>query len=168
MKINGVDVQEKLLSPVAVHSSARDGDPVTGTTSVTASRIVTIPANSLPSSCVLEVFVRSLRVGTAGTATLYIYANNSPSLTGATLMASSTSTNTRITQSIIRTMRLFSGALTTMPNAGYSDYNADTAQSSYAFNIGVANYIIFAIANTSTADSTRVVTSKITRTNDYN
>jgi hypothetical protein len=102
------------------------------------------------------------------TSTLYIYANTSASLTGATLMASSTSTNTRITQSIIRTMRLYLNSLTTMPNSSYSDYNADTTQSNFSFNIANTNYIIFAIANTSTSDSNRIVTSKIIQTNDYN
>jgi hypothetical protein len=188
MKINNVDIQAQLVSgvniktlnnssilgagnlitPNIVHSAVGDGSAVTGTTSITASRIVTIQANTLTSACVLEIFVRSLRTGTVGTSTLYIYANTSASLTGATLMASSTSTNTRITQSIIRTMRLYLNSLTTMPNSSYSDYNADTTQSNFSFNIANTNYIIFAIANTSTSDSNRIVTSKIIQTNDYN
>lgn len=65
------------------------GSNVTGTTALTSSASILIPANTISVASVLEIQGRAIRVsGTASTIAFSIYINTANNLTGATLLGS--------------------------------------------------------------------------------
>jgi hypothetical protein len=65
------------------------GTNVTGTTALTSSASILIPANTITVASVLEIQSRAIRVsGTASTIAFSIYINTANNLTGATLLGS--------------------------------------------------------------------------------
>ena len=65
------------------------GTNVTGTTALTSSASILIPANTITATSVLEIQGRAIRVsGTASTIAFSIYINTANNLTGATLLGS--------------------------------------------------------------------------------
>lgn len=65
------------------------GTNVTGTTALTSSAYILIPANTISVASVLEIQGRAIRVsGTASTIAFSIYINTANNLTGATLLGS--------------------------------------------------------------------------------
>lgn len=147
-----------LANPSVVASSYVDGTTVTGTTTETLSVSLLIPANSFSTNGILEVIARMTKTGAVGTSAFRVYKNTSNTLTGATLLATtSNSANTLFAQGI-RTFRINSNVITGY-QAGTNntlDYGTTTATSSTTFTTNVDNYIIFSITLGSTSDSANI------------
>lgn len=164
-QINGVPISGGASNPSVIDFSATNGTPVTGTTSVTPSIILTIPANTFTANGMLEMMARYQKTGTAGTFNSTIYLNTSPTITGAVWIAQFGNTSSTLMQGI-RTARINSNTLTIWP-VGTSvpiDYalNANPLNSA-TFNTAVDNYILFCVNNASTADSTVVEMARVVK-----
>jgi hypothetical protein len=153
-QVNGVSIGGS-PNPSVIDFSASNGTAVTGTLAITASRILTIPANTFITNGMLDIVARYQKTGTAGGNILTLYLNTSPTLTGATLIAQFANGSTTLTQ-IIRTARINSNTLTNWPNTSIiaNDYGINAnLPNSVVFNTSVDNYLLFCIQLVSTADS---------------
>lgn len=144
------------------------GNNITGTTSMTKSGSILIPANTITGPSVLDIISRGIRVsGTAATMYHQMFKNTSDSLTGATLIGIFTTLTTAqyfsqgTRQALIipntNTMKIFSASGTTA-----TDYLSSSAASSITFDETVDNYIIFAMQPFNVGDTAAVEFSKIT------
>lgn len=125
------------------------------TAGVSISKTFTIPANTLASSCVLELTARVVRLsGSSSNFFIQIYHNTSNSLTGATLIGKSTvgGTTTNFMQ-IERTYNInastfyaFSGSSQALTDTTTNTVSVDSS----AFNVASTQYILVAISNSST------------------
>jgi len=138
------------------------GINVTGTTSMTKSASVLIPANSITQTTVLEVISRAIRVsGTASTIFHQIYINTSDTLTGASLLGvfnSLTATN-YISQGIRQVFIDTSVNQLTVLNSGATtptDYLNTGANTVLTYNPANNYYIIFAVQPFNTGDTTKI------------
>lgn len=153
-QINGVSIVGS-PNPSIIAFSATDGIVVTGTTAVTASRILTIPANTFTTNGMLEIAVGYSKGGAGGSCLSAIYLNTSPTLTGATQIAQISSTTNNLNQGI-RTARINSNTLTIWPlsTITFLDYAANANPLvSVTFNTAVDNYLIFAASLVSATDT---------------
>lgn len=122
---------------------------------VTISKSITVAANTLASSCVLDFTTRMVRLtGTTSQAFIQVYKNTSNSLTGATLIAKgnlfSTTDNTNVMQ---RTFNITGGNIV-FHNAN-DPQNTDVITSNQTigtttFTVSATNYILVAISNSAT------------------
>lgn len=138
------------------------GINVTGTTSMTKSASVLIPANSITQTTVLEVISRAIRVsGTASTIYHQIYINTSDTLTGASLLGvfnSLTATN-YISQGIRQVFIDTSVNQLTVLNSGATtptDFLNTGANTVLTYNPANNYYIIFAVQPFNTGDTTKI------------
>lgn len=133
---------------------------ITSTTSNTLTGSVLIPANTLNTSTqyVAELTARALKNGTAGITTLRVYINTTSSLSGATLLATGgTSTSADIFQQVSRVLLIPSYTGIVDPTAAiYSDDSRFTITETKVNSIDwtIDQYVILAVQNASTADST--------------
>lgn len=128
---------------------------ISNTAGATISKTITINANTLASSCVLDFTARMVRLsGTTSMGFIQVYKNTSNSLTGATMIAKaalfSGTDNTNVIQ---RTFTITGGNLV-FHNSG-DPQNTDVITSSQAigttsFSVSTTNYILIAINNSST------------------
>jgi hypothetical protein len=154
-QINGVPIGGS-SNPSVIDLSVTDGTAVTGTLVMTASRILTIPANTFTTNGMLEMVARQQKTGTAGSHSSAVYLNTSPTLTGATQIAVFSTTSSILIQGI-RTARINSNTLTIWPTISVTsiDYaSTSNALISATFNTSVDNYLIFAVQLFNLADST--------------
>lgn len=152
-QINGVSIVGS-SNPSVIAFSATDGIVVTGTTAVTASRILTIPANTFTTNGMLEMAVGYNKGGAGGSCLSAIYLNTSPTLTGATQIAQISSTTNNLNQSI-RTARINSNILTIWPIvSSLFDYAANANPLvSVTFTTSVDNYLLFTVQLSNAADT---------------
>jgi hypothetical protein len=134
----------------------QSGNATTSNTAgVTISKTITINANTLASSCVLDFTTRMVRLtGTSSMGFIQVYKNTSNSLTGATLIAKANLFNsTDYTNVMQRTFNITGGNL--ISHNANDPQNTDiitsnNAVSSVAFSVSTTNYILIAINNSST------------------
>jgi hypothetical protein len=134
----------------------QSGNATTSNTAgVTISKSITISANTLAASCVLDFTTRMVRLtGTTSMGFIQVYTNTTNSLTGATLIAKGNLFNgTDFTNTIQRTFNVTGGNL--ISHNANDPQNTDiitssNAISSVAFSVTATNYILIAINNSST------------------
>ena len=144
----------------------QSGNATTSNTAgVTISKTITINANTLASSCVLDFIARMRRLsGTSSMGFIQVYINTSNSLTGATLIAKSNLfASTDAVGTMIRTF-IISGGDFISHNASDPQntdvINSMSVMSGVPFSVTTTNYILIAINNSST-DSLVINTAKL-------
>ena len=144
----------------------QSGNATTSNTAgVTISKTITINANTLASSCVLDFIARMRRLtGTSSMGFIQVYINTSNSLAGATLIAkSSLFASTDAVGTMIRTF-IISGGDFISHNASDPQntdvINSVNVMSGVPFSVTTTNYILIAINNSST-DSLVINTAKL-------
>ena len=125
------------------------------TAGISISKTITINANTLNASCVLDFTTRLSRLsGTTSLGFINVYVNTTNSLTGATLIAKSnlfdTTSNTAVMQ---RTFNITGGNIVFY--ASGDPQNTDVITSTQligaaAFSVTATNYILIAINNSAT------------------
>jgi hypothetical protein len=154
---SNIQTQINSLSRIA---SVGDGTAVTGTTNNTLCKTLTLSANARGANDAPIVFFQIKKTGTAGGATVRLYWNTTASLTGAILLASTGSNNTA-TQFTIRHLGI---EVADGTGNGTQVFNATTAANNCygavaaalttaAINWTVSGFLIVAIQNASTGDS---------------
>jgi hypothetical protein len=154
---SNIQTQLNSLSRIA---SVGDGTAVTGTTNNTLCKTLTLSANARGANDAPIVFFQIKKTGTAGGATVRLYWNTTASLTGAILLASTGSNNTA-TQFTIRHLGI---EVADGTGNGTQVFNATTAANNCygavaaalttaAINWTVSGFLIVAIQNASTGDS---------------
>jgi hypothetical protein len=139
--------------------TAINGATVTGTTALTLSSLQEIPANTFLTGDIVRINSRAIKGSTLGNTTLSIYVNTTNTLVGASLLGIYTA-NTR-SMGIKRDLYIKNGGSSTEvfpvgTSLSTDDTSTANAPSTVAVNWGVTQYIIFAIQNASTSDSTVV------------
>lgn len=144
------------------------GTNVTGTTALTSSASILIPANTITVASVLEIQGRAIRVsGTASTIAFSIYINTANNLTGATLLGSFLSMT--VSQYYTAGLRsLFINPSTnqlTVINSGATvadDYVNTGTNSVITYDETQAYYILFVIQLTNSGDTGLIQFGKAT------
>jgi len=163
-KVNGTPL---VLSsnPKVIALSATDGTVITGTTVLAISRSLLIPANTITGQSVLEFMARYQKTGTTGGNSCTVYVNTSPTLTGASLVATFASSIGPTLVQGIRSVRInTSNLLTLQPATGsFSDYTTFSSESIVSFNASVDNYILFCVQNGFIGDSNVVQMARVVK-----
>jgi hypothetical protein len=157
-QVNGVPIGGS-SNPSVIDFSASNGTAVTGTTTLSISRSLLVPANAFAVNGMLEFMARYQKTGTAGAQSCSVYVNTSATLTGATQIAAITSGSPSTLIQCIRTARINSNTLTIWPNIAVItfDYNTNAnLPNSVVFNTAVDNYLLFCIQLVNAADSSVV------------
>lgn len=143
-----------------------DGTAVTGTTNITLTSTLLIPANTAGVGDSISLKARALKTGANGTSKVYIYANTSATLSGAILLATGPATGaTNLVQQLSREFVIKSTTITNGFSSTILSYTDDTAVSTITnSNIDwtVNQYFIFAILNQSIADSSKSTYTRVT------
>jgi hypothetical protein len=164
-KVNGVPLVLG-SNPKVIALSATNGTVITGTTSLAISRSLLIPANTITGESVLEFMARYQKVGTTGGNSCTVYVNTSPTLTGASLVATfSSSIGPTLVQGI-RNVRINTSNLHTLnPASGtFNDYASFiTSESVVSFNASVDNYLLFCVQNGAVGDSNVVQMARVVK-----
>jgi hypothetical protein len=135
------------------------GANVTGTTSITLSASILIPANTLTQTSVIDIVWRAIRVsGTAGNIIVSAYVNTTNSLSGATLLASiNTMTFSNYYTQGKRSAFVNTGTnQMTVINSGATvadDYVNTGVNTVITFNETVDNYLIFSLQLANAGDN---------------
>jgi hypothetical protein len=137
---------------------------VTGVTTNQQTGSVLIPANTVDGNIAtgnaIDIVARAVKTGTAGTLQIRIYANTTDSLSGATLIGTSPiATAVSLYVQISRTAFIGKPPINTkLMQVGGNAYDDITnftgAETSVAIDWAANQYIILAVQNGSTADST--------------
>ena len=113
-----------------------------------------IPANTLPSSCVLDIDYRLVKTGVAGSWPSSIYINTSNSLSGATVISTVAPSQSALIIRLQRTFNIHSGTLKGVIAIGYSDASTSTvAESSTSINVANDIYILVSVLPGSAVDT---------------
>jgi hypothetical protein len=153
-------IQTQLNNKVTVFASATDGTASSGISN-TISHSQLIPANTFAVDDMIRFNWRLRTSGTAGTRETRMYFNTSNSLTGATLMATVSLTNTLLVSgaqrfAAIKNATTNTEVVTTTTNQ-LTDYNNfSTAATTLAIDWTADVYIIFACNVLNAGDSARV------------
>jgi hypothetical protein len=152
-------------NPSVIALSATDGTVITGTTALSISRYLLIPANTITGQSVLEFMARYQKTGTAGAHGCTVYLNTSPTLAGASLVASFVNSVTPTLVQGIRSVRInTSNLLTLSPSSGaFNDYTTFSSESLVSFNASVDNYLLFCVQNASASDSNVVQMARVVK-----
>jgi hypothetical protein len=148
------------LAPIRNIQSTTDGTAVTGTTSGTLTTSILIPANTVGVNDVIYVKTRIRKTGTAGTVITRMYVNTSAAIGGSLIATSATAVATTLYFQYSRTLAVKS-TTNTETMAGNLNVNADdntsvtTAVSANNIDWTVDQYLVVAVTNSSTADSSR-------------
>lgn len=146
------------ISTIGVIKITSDGTNVTGTTTDTLTTSVLIPANTYTTGDILRIISFNEFIGTVGTKTIRYYINTSASLSGATLLATS-SAGAAATRSIgmDRNLIIKSATSTKTHSATAATYTNSTATTGVYANINIDwttnRYIIVSIQLGNAADS---------------
>lgn len=138
------------------------GSNVTGTTAITISASLLIPAHTIVSDSVVKVEARAIRVsGTGGTIACQVYKNTTNSLSGATLIGTySTLTGSNYISGMSRNIFIdVSANQLTILNGGATsatDYVNTGANTVTTFDETVDNYILFSLQPSNTGDTGKV------------
>jgi hypothetical protein len=146
--------------PIQNYQTVTDGTAVTGTTTGTLTGSVLIPANTVTTGDILYIKTRVRKTGTAGTVTTRMYVNTSAAIGGSLVATSATAAATTLYFQYARTLAVKS-ATNTESMAGNLNVNPDdntsatTAVSASNIDWTVNQYLVVAVTNSSTADSSR-------------
>jgi hypothetical protein len=146
--------------PIQNYQTVTDGTGVTGTTTSTLTGSILIPANTVAVGDVIYVKTRVRKTGTAGTLTTRMYVNTSAAIGGSLIATSATAAATSLYFQYSRTLAVKS-TINTESMAGNLNVNADdntavtTAVSASNIDWTVAQYLVIAVQNSSTADTSR-------------
>jgi len=138
------------------------GSNVTGTTAITISASLLIPAHEIVADSVIKIEARAIRIsGTAGTFACQVYKNTTNSLSGATLIATyNPMTFSNYISGMSRNIFVdVSANQMTVMNGGATvptDYVNTGANTVIAFDETVDNYILFALQPSNTGDTGKV------------
>jgi hypothetical protein len=144
------------------------GANVTGTTTETLSASLLIPANTLNADAYLNIYGLFERIGASvlGAINCNMYKNTTNSLTGATKIATLSSMAAAAkSYSTMREMYITGGVITYMSNSASLSSNiasANFSDQTTTFNVGVDNYIIFAVQLANAADTGRCKIFRVT------
>jgi hypothetical protein len=145
--------------PIRNYQSATDGTAITGTTSSQATSSVLIPANSVSVGDILNFKTRLRKTGTAGTVIIRVYFNTT-GVIGGSLVA--TSTTAAANSLLVQMSRTFAVKTATNTESYPSGVGATidegvTGTAVTASNIDwtVDQYLVIAIQNSNTGDSSR-------------
>lgn len=146
-------------NPSVIDAKVSGATAVTGTTSLTLSQSILIPANTFTAAGgILEVLARYQKTGTAGNQSAYVLINTANNLTGAQTLAFFSSSAFTLIQGI-RTARVTASTIEVF-NTGsalVNDYiGSSNAPSVISFNPAVDNYLLFAITLANGSDSSIV------------
>jgi hypothetical protein len=145
-------------APIA---SCTAGTAVTGTTSNTYSKGLLIPANSRTANDAPQIDACIAKTGTAGNTTLRVYWNTTNDLTGSPILIATAGPATAIyiTTGRIVSIEVANGTgaasrvFTATTSANTSWASLTTAQTTLAIDWTAAGYIVVAVQNVSSADS---------------
>ena len=146
--------------PIQNFQTTTDGTAVTGTTTSTLTSSVLIPANTVATGDMLYIKTRIRKTGTAGTVTTRMYVNTSAAIGGSLIATSATAVATSLYFQYARTLAVKSST-NTESMAGNLNVNADdnlsvtTAVSTSNIDWTVNQYLVVALTNGSTADTSR-------------
>lgn len=146
--------------PIQNFQTITDGTAITGTTTSTLTSSILIPANTIAVGDVIYVKTRVRKTGTAGTLTTRMYINTSSAIGGSLIATSAAAAATTLMFQYTRTLAVKS-ATNTESMAGNLNVNADdniavtTAVSASNINWTVDQYLVVALTNGSTADTSR-------------
>ena len=138
------------------------GSNVTGTTAITISASLLIPAHTIVSDSVVKIEARAIRVsGTAATIVCQVYKNTTNSLSGATLIATyNPMTASNYISGISRNIFIdVSANQLTVMNGGATvptDYVNTGTNTVVTFDETVDNYILFALQTTNAGDTGKI------------
>lgn len=145
--------------PIQNFLTTTDGTAITGTTLSQATAAILIPANTVAVGDVLNFKTRLRKTGTAGTVIIRVYFNTT-GVIGGSLVA--TSTTAAATSLFVQMSRTFAVKTTTNTESYPSGIGATidegvTGTAVTASNIDwtVAQYLVIAIQNSNTGDSSR-------------
>lgn len=146
-------------NPSVIDVKVSGATAVTGTTSLTLSQSILIPANTFTAAGgILEVLARYQKTGTAGNQSAYVLINTANNLTGAQTLAFFSSSAFTLIQGI-RTAKVTASTIEVF-NTGaalVNDYiGSSNAPSTISFNPAVDNYLLFAITLANGSDSSIV------------
>lgn len=152
-------------NPKVIALSATNGTVVTGTTAAAISRSLLIPANTITGESVLEFMARYQKTGTTGANTCNVYVNTSPTLTGASLVATFIASGGQIFVQGIRSVRINTSQLFTLnpPSGAFTDYTTFSSEPSVLFNASVDNYVLFCVQNGFIGDSNVVQMARVVK-----
>jgi hypothetical protein len=146
--------------PIQNFISVTDGTAITGTTTSTLTASILIPANTVSTGDILYIKTRIRKTGTAGTLTTRMYINTTSAIGGSLIGTSAAAAATSLYFQYSRTLAVKSST-NTESMAGNLNINADdnvsatVAVSTSNINWAVDQYLIVALQNSSTADSSR-------------
>ena len=136
-----------------------DGTAVTGTTASTPTSSVTISANTVAVGDIINVRVRLRKTGTAGTVILRFYVNTTPFIGGSLVGTSTTAGVTTLYNQMTRVLAVKSATVTETLQAGGAATTDDVVftgtVASNNIDWTVTQYLVAAVQNGNTADSTR-------------
>ena len=141
-----------------VYILTTDQTPVTGTTANTYVTSFNISANTISPGQNWELKLRARKTGVAGTLTLRVYANTSAAI-GGTLILTFTTTAASLGITIQRNIAIKTATSTEVFNTtntsnAHEYVNSTVVYNSLNIDWTVQQYLVFAIQNTSTGDST--------------
>jgi hypothetical protein len=152
-------------NPSVIALSATNGTVITGTTALSISRSLLIPANTITGESVIEVMARYQKTGTVSGNTCAVYLNTSPTLTGASLVATFVSLNVSTLVQGNRIIRINTSNLYTLLTTSITiqDYTTFSNESVVPFNASVNNYLLFCVQNNSASDSNVVQMARVVK-----
>jgi hypothetical protein len=146
--------------PIQNIQSVTDGTAITGTTTSTKTASILIPANTISTGDILYIKTRIRKTGTAGTLTTRMYINTADAIGGSLIGTSAAAAATTLMFQYSRTLAVKSST-NTESMAGNLNVNADdntavtTAVSTSNIDWTINQYLVVAVQNGSTADTSR-------------
>jgi hypothetical protein len=145
--------------PIRNIITTTDGTAVTGTTTSTLTSSILIPANTVAVGDILNFRVRTRKTGTAGTHIIRAYVNTTSSVGGSLVATSATVANTNTYAQISRVLAVKSSNNTegfaSAVGVFFDDTQTGTTVTSSNIDWTQNQYLIVAVQNASTADTSR-------------
>ena len=143
--------------PIQNFKTVTDGTSITGTTTSTKTTSILIPANTIAAGDVLNLRVRTRKTGTAGTQIIRVYFNTADAIGGSIVGTSSTAAATSLYVQMSRALAVKSATNTesfpSTAGAMFDDAATGTAVTASNIDWTVAQYLVIAVQNSSTADT---------------
>jgi hypothetical protein len=160
--VNGIlQVRPTFDSPLSIINkiTVTDGTAITGTTTSTKTTSILIPANTIAVGDVLNLRIRTRKTGTAGTQIIRAYVNTADAIGGAIVGTSATAPATSLYVQMARALAVKSATNTesfpSTAGAMFDDAATGTAVTASNINWTVNQYLVIAVQNSSTADTSR-------------
>ena len=145
--------------PIQNIQTTTDGTAITGTTLSQATSSVLIPANTIGVGDVLNFKTRLRKTGTAGTTIIRVYFNTTAVIGGSLVATSTTAAATSLFVQMSRTFAVKSATNTESYPSGIGatidEGVTGTAVTASNIDWTVAQYLVIAIQNSNTGDSSR-------------